>query len=267
MIAQYLPEGPYRFSMAFGRGKFADFYGPSPESDRILNERKRWLASHLQHHLAVLPEAAELIHETAMLAAEQGTLTQPPPTTSSPTQIARFLGEHWEPDYLLLNREQDALKLVCGCVCFPSSWALEEKIGHPIEQIHHVVPALNPSIGRQIQSFLYNIKPGVSWNRSNWGLSRSPELNQHPGRKTPSLDERVLLEEVFLRVEEQSLVSLPQTRGILFGIRIKVFPLSCYAGTEEGLRLAQALETMPEPMAEYKGLASSRPRIIAQLRQ
>jgi hypothetical protein len=266
VLAQYLAEGPYRFSMAFGRGQFADFYGRSPESKRILTERKRWLASHPQHHLALLPEAADLIHETATVAAEQGTLPELPSTASSPRQIARFLGEHWEPDYLLLKPEAGVLRLVCGCVCFPSSWALEEKIGHPIEHIHHGVPALNATIGRQIQSFLDKIKPGVSWTRSNWGLSRSPELNQHPSRNTPRLDETVSLQEVYFRVEEQSLVSLPQTRGILFGIRIKVFPLSEYFGTEDGLKLAKALETMPDPMAEYKGLASSRPRIIAQLR-
>lgn len=267
MFAQYLAEGPYRFSMAFGRAHFADFYGPSAENHSILTERKRWLASHPQQHLAVLPESADLLRETVTLAEEQGTLAESPPAASTPAELARLLGERWEPDFLLLSREHATFKLVCGCVCFPSSWALEEKIGHPIEHIHHVVPALNSTIGRQIQSFLEKIKPGVSWTRSNWGLSRSPELNQHPNRKTPRLDESVSLEEVYFRVEEQSLVLLPSTRGILFGIRIKVFPLSRYIRTEESLKLAQALETMPEPMAAYKGLASARPRLIALLRQ
>lgn len=267
MIAQYLAEGPYRFSMAFGRGHFADFYGASAEHESILKERKRWIASFPQQHLAVLPESRELLQETIALAQEQGTLTESPPAASSTAQLARFLGERWEPDFLLLKREDATFELVCGCVCFPSSWAVEEKIGHPIEHIHHVVPALNSSVGRQIQSFLEKIKPGVSWTRSNWGLSRSPEFNQHPSRDTPRLDERVSLEEVYFRVEEQSLVLLPTTRGILFGIRIKVFPLVRYARTEEALKLAHALETMPEPMAAYKGVACARPRLISLLRQ
>ncbi|MGZ8920440.1 MAG: heme-dependent oxidative N-demethylase subunit alpha family protein [Limisphaerales bacterium] len=266
MIAQYLPDGPYRFSMAFGRGNFADFYGASADDGKILLERKRWLGTDPQRYLAILPESAELLHETVRLAQEHGTLTEAPPSGSSPAQLALFLGERWEPDFLLLKPEGAALRLVCGCVCFPSSWALEEKIGHPIERIHHVVPNLNPTIGRQIQTFLEKLKPGVSWTRSNWGLSRSPELNQHPSRKIPRLDNTISLDEVFFRVEEQSLVALPETRGILFGIRIKVFPLSGYAGTEEGSKLAHALETMPAQMAEYKGVASSRARIIALLR-
>ena len=253
--------------MAFGRGQFASFYGASVENENILKERKHWIATNSQHHLAALPESADLLQETVSLAHEHGTIPEPPMAASDPGHLARFLGEHWEPDYLVLSRDGGTFKLVCGCVCFPSSWALEEKIGHPIEHIHHVVPALNSTIGRQIQSFLEKIKPDVCWTRSNWGLSRSPEWNQHPSRKAPRLDETVSLEEVHFRVEEQSFVLLPVTSGILFGIRIKVFPLSRCARTEESLKLARALETMPEPMAEYKGLASARRRIIALLRE
>lgn len=267
MIAPYLTDAPYRFSMAFGRGNFADFYGPTAERQRLISERKHWLATRPENHFALLPEARDLLTETVSIAAEQGTLAEAPPASSSPTELALFLGENWEPDYLLLKRDEHTFRLVCGCVCFPSSWALEDKIGHPIAQIHDIVPALNPTIGRQIQSFLERIKPGVSWTRSNWGLTRSPELNQHPSRKIPRLDPAASLKEVYFRVEEQSLVSLPQTGGILFGIRIKVFHLSAYAGTEEGLRLAELLQTMPAPMAEYKGLASSRAKVILLLRR
>ena len=39
---------------------------------------------------------------------------------------------------------------------------------------------------------LARMKPGISWERINWGLSRSPELNQHPSRKLPRLIETVL---------------------------------------------------------------------------
>lgn len=179
--------------------------------------------------------------------------------------LARWVGQNWEPDWLILRREEGAARLVAGCVCFPSSWSLEEKIARPIEEIHGVVPGLNASVGKQIGTFLDRIKPGVSWTRSNWGLSRSAAWNQHPSRKTPRLDETVALNEVFFRVEEQSLVSLPRTNGILFGIRLKVFPLEGYERTKDGSKLIQHLQTMPEPMAQYKGLSSARSRIIQLL--
>ena len=73
------------------------------------------------------------------------------------------------------------------------------------------------------------------------------------------------LDEVFFRVEEQSLGALPRSRGVLFGIRLKVIPLAGYAGTSEGLKLAELLESLPEAMAQYKGLNRARARIIELL--
>jgi hypothetical protein len=102
--------------------------------------------------------------------------------------------------------------------------------------------------------------------RSNWGLSRSPELNQHPSRNTPRLDETVTLDQVHFRLEEQSLTALPATNGILFGIRVRNVALSSYRNSSEGERLANALETMPEAIAEYKGLTRARKQIIQALR-
>ena len=266
MLAQYLIEGPYRFSMAFQRGTFGEFYGATGEHEAILGERRRWLAEDARKYLAVTEGAEDLLREAAAAGVEHGTLSRDAAMAKGAMGLARYLGEHWEADYLLLKREADEVKLVCGCVCFPSSWALEEKIGRRIEEIHGVVPALNPTIGKQIHTFLERLKPGVAWMRSNWGLSRSAERNQHPSRKIPRLDERVALDEVFFRVEEQSLVALPQSNGILFGIRLKIFPLGGYAGSEEGKRLAEALETMPEAMAQYKGLGGARRRVIELLR-
>jgi dimethylamine monooxygenase subunit A len=265
VLAQYLGEGPYRFSMAFQRGSFAEFYGATGENEVVLGERRRWLAEDASKYLAVMDGAEDLLREAAALGVEHGILSREAALPEDAMGLARYLGEHWEADYLLLKREAGEVRLVSGCVCFPSSWALEEKIGHRIEEIHGVVPALNPTIGKQIQTFLERLKPGVSWMRSNWGLSRSAERNQHPSRRIPRLDEGVTLEEVFFRVEEQSLVALPQSSGILFGIRLKIIPLRGYAGTDEGRRLAEALETMPERMAQYKGLGAARRRMIELL--
>jgi dimethylamine monooxygenase subunit A len=270
VIAEYLAEAPYRFSIAFGREKFEDFWDATAENARILTERRKWLAQDEAKYLAVLPEAEELLDEAMELGRTSWTLgvtkREEARREPRPTQTARFLGENWEPDFLVLKREPGAVRLVAGCVCFPSSWSLDEKIGKPIEAIHEVVPALNASIGTQIRTFLERIKPGVSWTRNNWGLSRSAEWNQHPTRGTPRLDQTVHLDEVFFRVEEQSLVALPKSSGILFGIRLKVIPLKGYEESSEGFNLAELLESMSEPMAQYKGLSQARGQIARLLR-
>jgi hypothetical protein len=266
VIAEFLTEAPYRFSITFGREKFEDFWGATAENEEILAERRKWLEADEARYLAVLPEAKELLEEAAAIGMASGTLAKDQSTAGPPADLLRALGQNWEPDFLVLRKEPQAVHLVAGCVCFPSSWSLDEKIGKPIEAIHEIVPAMNATIGTQIRIFLERIKPGVSWTRNNWGLSRSPEWNQHPTKNVPRLDEGVGLNEVFFRVEEQSLVALPKCNGILFGIRLKVIPLAGYEGSSEGLKLAELLDTMPEPMAQYKGLSRARRRIAQSLR-
>ena len=74
-------------------------------------------------------------------------------------------------------------------------------------------------------------------------------------------------EHVWLRVEHQSLLRLPDTGAVLFGIRIENVSLPevlAHAETRRGL--AHQLSTMPDPTAAYKGLTAARPRLVEILR-
>ena len=203
-------------------------------------------------------------------AKDQGNASKGPSLNDgSPLARCIELGRKLEPDFLLLKPDAAGVfRLLAGCVCFPSSWSLAEKMGRPLEEVHGVVPGLNTQLSRPIYGFLAKMAPGVSWLRANWGLSRSAELNQHPARKLPRLDASVRADEVWLRVEWQSLVALPANHGVLFGIRIEVFPLAQVKQDRtaaEGLR--RALHTMPGEMAAYKGIASARERLVGLLVQ
>jgi len=287
--ASLFPDVDYHFQIRFNRAAPADFFRPTEQHQRLLSERRHWLTTSPETYSALLPEGTGLLEETIALARESETLpsdflglaqaeaapgsvpTTPPGSAGvSPARfhhLNRSLGMSWELDFLLLEITPAAsVRLVGGCVCFPSSWSLEEKLGKPIEFIHGVVPGLNPALGPQIHSFLTKLKPGLAWLRSNWGLSRSSELNQHPSRKLPRLDETVSLEQAWLRIENQALVALPVTKGILFGIRIVMQPLAAICQDEAtASRLARALRTMPEEMARYKGLDRARARLLTLL--
>lgn len=256
-LCAYLDPEPYRFDMRFGRGQVEDFFAGSREHDAIAAERRAILAEHPERHARMLPEGEALLDEAWDLAAATRT------ATSSSARGLLELGRAWEPDFLLLRREHGGSRLCAGCVCFPSSWALEEKMGLDIQSIHAVVPGLNPALGSSINTFLGRMKPGRAFTRSNWGLSRSPALNQHPALGLPRLDPRVRADEVYFRVEEQALAALPRSNGILFGIRVKVFPLAAFAGSAAAPLLAGKLRTMPEDLARYKGLAGARQRLAA----
>jgi hypothetical protein len=261
-LEKLFPDDDYRFQMRFERGEPADFFARSSRSETVLAERRRWLRSDPKTYAAILPPGEALLGEAVELAREWSGFAPPGSTTAWQTCLA--LGEFWEPDFLLLKSDADrAIRLYGGCLCAPSSWWLDEKLGQPVEFIHGPVPGLNAHIGAAIRKFLAALKPGAASLRHNWGLSCSPELNQHPDRALPRLDATVSAEEVWLRVEHQALVALPQSGGILFGIRVVNHPLN-EVKTEKlaTARLCRALETMPEEMARYKNLATARGRIL-----
>ena len=271
-LADLFPEDDFRFHMGVQRGD-GDFFKPTERHAELIAERQRWLRAEPEHYSAFLPEAASLLEgciEVA-LAAHAFSKDEHAVVNSCSDSVGRCrcLGEILEPDFLLLKADANgALRLVGGCVVFPSSWSLAEKVGKPIESIHAPVPTLNAQLGRSIHSFLGRLAPGVVWLRHNWGLSRSPELNQHPRRAVPRLDASVNASDVWLRIERQAFVSLPRSGGILFAIRIRMHSLADVSANSAAVKgLLRALQTMPPEIARYKGLAGARERIIELLQE
>jgi hypothetical protein len=269
-LSELFPDEDYGFHLRVKLGPPADFFAPTAERDRILAERRRWLEADPARHAFCLPEGAPLLEECIALADAWNSL--PANCTVHGTfadagKRCEALGREWEADFLLLAPDAAGeMVLRAGCVCFPSSWALEEKIGQPVTVIHEPVPGLNASLGTTINTFLRKLRPGVAFLRWNWGLSRGVEWNMHPARNLPRLTPPLRADEVFVRLEYQALVALPASRGVLFGIRLAVFPLAevkADAAARKGLQ--RALATMPEAVARYKGLWAARMELLRLL--
>lgn len=254
--------------MRFEKGDIASFFRSKDRNTPELVERRALIESHPETYTGLRPEGHDLLEETIALAINLDTLPEGFDSAGfaklEPIKKCHLLGQLWEADYLLMKPDHEGVfRLACGCVCFPSHWDLGEKMGLPMAAIHDAVPGLNDALGRQINAFLSRIKPGISWERGNWGLSRSPESNLHPSIDLPRLDQTVSLDEVWWRLEEQSLVSLPGSGGILFGIKLVIRPLAEIKNDPQGRAgMIRALESMPEEMAAYKGIASARSRLL-----
>ena len=257
--------------MRFEKNDIASFFMPNASHHAVIAERRKWLTDDPEKYSAMLPKAEELLDEVVEMAASLGTLPVGVDRDAflnlDPISRCRRLAENWEADFLLMKPDADGVfRLYGGGLCFPSHWDLRDKLGKAMVDIHAPVPGLNEALGRQIDGFLRLIKPGISWERANWGLSRTPELNLHPSRKLPRLDASVEIDEVWFRLEKQSLVALPNSGGILFGIKLVIVPMHEIKAdplTPQGM--IRALQTMPEPMVQYKGIATSRDRIVAML--
>lgn len=210
----------------------------------------------------MLPEGEPLLSEFAGMAADWV------PNLISPEEECSIegIGRSIEPDILLLSRDDAGrFRLRGGALCFPTGWALEEKLGSTLDSIHEVVPGLNPALGPAIHQFLAKLRPGVAFLRDNWGLAGTDELNLHPARGIPPISSPVDLERLWLRVEHQALVALPRTEGVAFGIRIRLHRVRDLVGTPAAAGLRRELETMPADLAGYKRLLGIREEIVAAL--
>lgn len=302
--AGVLPDADYQHSFGLKAGSAEAFFAPTERHDDLLAQRRHWLRNDTARCAALLPGAGPLLEEAIALARQWNSLadaalepagragcphpavgnlhatgtrrrgedTAPHPVVvaESESAFARCLalGEAWEPDYVLLKQDAQTgrFHVLGGCVCFPSSWRFEEKVGRPLEVIHKPVPHLNEQLASPIHNFLSRLKPGTAWCRANWGLSRSPELNQHPARGLPKLTPPLRGDEVWLRVEDQVLVALPESCGVLFGIRMTVVPLAEVKRHPAAVRgLARALRTMPDAMLEYKSLLAAKDELLRVL--
>ena len=263
------PATKYRHRMHVQVGTIRSFFGPTEHEAAILAQRRHWLVDDDPTYVGAIEEASLYLAETLRILSSLGLIDrdQALGETASPIEKVAELGRRLEPDFMVLAPQKSGpFRLVAGCICFPSSWSLSEKVGLPLDEIHQVVPDLNSQLGRSIDVFLERLKPESAWLRSNWGLSRSSEFNQHPVRRLRRLDVTVELDEVWLRVEQQALVRLPETGGVLFGIRIANHALrELAADPDVKERFRISLETMPEAMAVYKNIASCRKRLLELL--
>ncbi|MBS0632953.1 MAG: DUF3445 domain-containing protein [Verrucomicrobia bacterium] len=257
-LAELFPSGDYRFHLTLRRGEPAEFFRPADASGKILAERARWLAEAPVRYAALTPEGEPLLAEFGELCTTWG--------LSAPADVIA-LGATLEPDVLLLSPDATgAFRLRGGALCFPTGWALEEKLGRTMDFIHGVVPGLNAALASPIHQFLSRLKPGVAFYRDNWGIAATDELNLHPARALPPPVLPVRLDRLWLRVEHQSLLALPRTGGVVFGLRIALHRLD-QVKADAGIArsLAQALDSMPADLAAYKRLDVIRADLIKTL--
>lgn len=246
-----LPDEDYRFSLGIARGDAASFFAPTEEHTRLSAERRHWLESAPELYAGLLPEGVPVALEFCRTFQ---TDTGSPAET--PLQALCRACQTLEPDVVLLRSDGQGRPItVGGCVCFPSAWSLPEKLGLSVSEVHDVVPGLNGDLERSIGRFLEALKPGVAWLRSNWGASSSPDRNQHPQRNIPAIQQPLDPDQVWLRREHQILFRLPESGGIVFGIRLDHTRMSdVLSSAPLSARWARGLRTMSPEMLRYKRL-------------
>lgn len=174
-----------------------------------------------------------------------------------------------EEDFAVLEAAGTTLPWLC--VCVPSHWAPEEKLGLPFAAVHAPV-ADNQALQAAGPQLVRLVTGGERFERFVWTVTPSGRYDQHPGRQarepwpaTPEPD--AFARQCFLRAERQTFFPVPGVPGqAVFTIRVMLQPLVDAVGArEDARRLHDALASMTDAVLAYKGLAPARERLLAWL--
>ncbi len=188
-----------------------------------------------------------------------------PAWRDAPLELA---GRLIQEDLCLLRRSEQGYRLIAGVLCFPSHWRLADKLGRPLDLIHAPVPGFGAQLAATVERFFVNLAPERPVWRANWSLVDTPELFLPPEHRLQPkrVESEHAGQQVWLRVERQTLRRLPLTRDVLFTIRTYVEPLADVIDTPAAARaLAARLLELPDAMAAYKGIAPIRAPLLAWL--
>ena len=217
-----------------------------------------------------LPRSVPAIYRRDGDSIEVAGRTRGPRCREPPLRTAARLVQE---DLVLMRQGETGWRLAAASLSFPSSWRLSEKFGRPIHEVHAPVPGFGDGTrnAELIARMFDHLQPRIPVIRWNWSIYNDAAL-YHPedgdGHRRFGAGEQA--ENVFLRVERQTLRKLPRTGDILFTIRIYVDPLEALERQPDAPRIAaalceQLLALDPEQIA-YKGLTTERDRLIARLR-
>ncbi len=198
-----------------------------------------------------------------------GDLTRPdgvsvPLTGDHPLALlARMTQEDW--CILWKPEDEDEHVLIGAALLFPSRWSLAEKMGKPLIAIHQRVPQYDESLAPRVQRFFDAIQPRRALVRANWLVHTTPELHQPLTEAAKAKRNREPKDRHYLRVERQTLIRLPHSGAVVFGIKTVVTATEDLT-MEQRVGLLKAMEETPDTIADYHGGRAYHAAAIAALK-
>ena len=241
-----------------------------PAHEQTMAHKRSVLSSGHDQVVATVPEGLAASVETLDLVVD-GLRRYGPDERVEPEQAvhpldaaARLVAD----DLCVLSRDASQWRLGAASVCSPSRWRLSEKIGRTVAEIHRPVPEYAGWYSDTVDARLDRLSTDRPLWRLNWTIVDDPALFQPHPPAHPRAPDQVLLSDLTVRVERQTLRRLPATGGIVFTIRTDRARLSDLA-TDASCAgdFARTLRTCPADLARYKGWSPMLPRVITLLEE
>ncbi|BAN04217.1 heme-dependent oxidative N-demethylase family protein [Ilumatobacter coccineus] len=242
-------EGEFRWRLGTHPLDLANWIEWGPDAPGWIDEKPALLAAHRDTVFSVLdgiePEADEV---ATAIAHHVGADLD---TSMHPLEAAARL----VPDDLVLMVERDdRFVFGGGSVCFPNRWDLPSKIGRTMAEVHAPVADLNRQLEPAIDAFFDRLRPERSFWRLGWGLIDSPD-GFEPPRSSPRPSVHPDDDDVYVRVERETLRRFPVTNCVLFTIRTYLAPITTLSADDRS-RVRAAVAAMAPGVRAYKDVVS-----------
>lgn len=157
------------------------------------------------------------------------------------------LGNILEEDFVLFEHEAGRDIVVAVSNAYTSSGRIVSCVGRDMRFAHEPVPGLNAQLGARIDRVIGNIQPERPVVRFNWFITPIasrlfPEISHQANAEAAKAAGLILAADatrcgdmLWLRVERQTFMRLPETGALAFGIHTYSDPLSHIAHDRDSL--------------------------------
>lgn len=253
---------PFRMQPGLTRSPAPPALTPLAPGSALYYEKQAVLAAGQSRHCVPGFDPQPALARIAALARQQAA-GGPGWDGRTPLELA------FEEDFAVLDGETGTVPWLC--VCTPSHWAPEDKLGLDFAAVHAPVADAALLVGASGQ-LVQLATGGDCWRRQVWTVSPSPRHDQHPRRQPrtpwPATDDPAgFAAGCWLRVESQAFFPVGGgLRQAVFSIHVQLQPLAQAVDTPaKARRLHDSLASMSEAVLAYKGLSTARAPLLRWL--
>jgi hypothetical protein len=281
--------GPFRMAMGLQAGRPDELLEIDEHYTAELAERRDLLATRHTDVFAAMPGTDAARTEVLDLLVSLLSRRYPDWFTRDGDRLHNHLtGETWnlaaplhdpldlagrlvQEDLCIIDVNGPAPVLAAAILCAPSRWRLAEKIGRPLALVHETVPLYADRLSGAVDRFMNALRAGRMAERLNWSVVDDGALFQAGGKHFGTAHNDAITVDnapasLFLRVERQTLVRLPQSGCVLFAIHVHSYPLArILAVPGAAADLAAAVQALPDALSSYKSLPAIRTALLACL--
>jgi len=237
------------------------------ETGLTIELKKKLLATRRDEVAALRPGGEAAAEEAALLVSQWAGVELSSTGINALVEASSLVAD----DLAVLQPVKSAdgnekLLLTAAVVCCPSRWTLAEKMGHDMLAVHAPVAKYAEHVGAAVDNYFQRITVEKPVWRSNWIIQDHPALFQPVIPPGPLLENP---QDLWIRMERQTLRRLPETGGILFTIRGYQQSLPEYLSRSKDIasNLRVLLERLPDDVAQYKSVYYYRPKILKWINQ